>query len=894
MGVVYRATDTRLDRTVAIKALPAEFAADPARLERFEREARTLAQLNHPNLAGIHGVEEQDGGRHLVLEHVEGQSLAERLDRGPLPVDEAVELAAQIAAGVEAAHDAGVIHRDLKPANVMITPEGQAKVLDFGLARADDGTLSSTGMLGAPTLTDAEPVNSPTIPGAILGTAPYMSPEQARGRRVDRRTDIWSFGVVLYEMLAGASPFVGETASDSLGAVLHKSFGFEQLPDATPAHIRRVLERCLERDKTQRYRDIGDVRLDLLASTPEDIAPAGPVRSVLPLVAVFTAVVLGLVAGLTFVLLDRPTPTVARVPAVAASVLMPDGVRVNNVALAPDGQTLVMIGQVFDEERPDASFRGTAYVRDLGDGTVRVVESINDPYCAAFSPDGRWVVFACNSIGGTETDLYRMPADLSAPPALIGSMPPTARVAGWQWFTFTPDSDIAFLDRAEIALVVMDVGTGEEVRRVPIQGDGIDNNFGSFVGPFGDRWISIGAPMYTDEGYREDVLLIDVTTGESTRPLTDAGNAVLAGGDRLFFARGAQMFESGFDRQTLRPTGEIRPVHEDLAARISWTNGEFQLSQNGVLAYLPGGVRGTQRSIVTMDFDFVVTPWSDERQAFQDGIAFSRDGDRIAVVVASANGLFQIWVADTERRRFRRLLAQSGFDLGSPRFTADGESVIASRYNPEGGRGGEIIVMPFDGDGVPRVIFKADDDEGTILAEVSDDGSWLLATVRSTRGERRFVEIPISGEGEPREIEGLHQTSSNLRYAPGGFPMIAYTSAETGAPRLYLRRYQDGVLGAEIPISDEDVLAVGWSRFDETSATLSYLRADRSAHLRTITYDGRIRIGPSESVGELASRFVDVAFTPNKGGVGIRFGEDEDYITRVDIVTDFTGSPPKP
>jgi serine/threonine protein kinase/WD40 repeat protein len=263
MGVVYLARDGRLDRDVAIKTLPVELASDPTRLERFEREARTLAQLNHPNLAGIHGVEERDGARYLVLEYVEGESLADRLDRGPLPVDEAVEYAVQIAAGLEAAHDAGVIHRDLKPANVMITPDGRAKVLDFGLARADDGGQSFGGGLDSPTMTVPQPQHSPTIAGAILGTAAYMSPEQARGRQVDTRTDIWSFGVVLYEMLVGASPFHGETATDSIGAVLHKAFSIEALPEGTPRMVRHVLRRCLERDKTRRLQSIGDVRVEL-------------------------------------------------------------------------------------------------------------------------------------------------------------------------------------------------------------------------------------------------------------------------------------------------------------------------------------------------------------------------------------------------------------------------------------------------------------------------------------------------------------------------------------------------------------------------------------------------------------------------------------------------------
>ena len=212
MGVVYLARDERLDRDVAIKALPEDLDADPVRLERFEREAKTLASLNHPNIAGLYGVEEQDGQKYLIMEHVEGETLGDRLDRGAMPVDEALEIAVEIAAGVEAAHEAGVVHRDLKPDNIKITPDGHVKVLDFGLAR-QAATTSAPDVTISPTVVAA----SPTIPGAILGTAAYMSPEQARGRHVDKRTDVWSFGVILYEMLTGASPFAGETATDSIG-----------------------------------------------------------------------------------------------------------------------------------------------------------------------------------------------------------------------------------------------------------------------------------------------------------------------------------------------------------------------------------------------------------------------------------------------------------------------------------------------------------------------------------------------------------------------------------------------------------------------------------------------------------------------------------------------------
>jgi eukaryotic-like serine/threonine-protein kinase len=360
MGVVYLATDTRLDRRVAIKALPVELASDPARLERFEREARTLAQLNHANLAGIHGVEEQDGAKYLVLEYVEGETLADMLDRGPLPVDEAVELAVQIAAGVEAAHEAGVIHRDLKPANIIVTSDGQAKVLDFGLARTGEPQGSSSGGLDSPTMTSPAIQHSPTIAGAILGTAAYMSPEQARGRRVDRRSDIWSFGVVLYEMLVGASPFVGETVSDSIGAVLHKNLDLGRLPPATPPNVRRVLARCLERDKNRRYRDIGDVRIELEWIGEHPHEPIGRTTASSRLLLIIAAALLPLaIGGWVWVALRLAGSLPKRTPTLELSIQMPKGHEVvGSIAISRDGERLAFVAE-------DESGEQRLWIREL-------------------------------------------------------------------------------------------------------------------------------------------------------------------------------------------------------------------------------------------------------------------------------------------------------------------------------------------------------------------------------------------------------------------------------------------------------------------------------------------------------------------------------------------------
>lgn len=491
MGVVYLATDTRLDRQVAIKALPAELALDPARLERFEREAKTLAQLNHPNLAGIHGVEEQDGAKYLVLEYVEGESLADRLDRGVIPVYEAIELAVKIAAGIEAAHEAGVIHRDLKPANIIVTPDGNAKVLDFGLARNDEGGQSSIGTLDSPTMTTHKLQHSPTIEGAILGTAAYMSPEQARGRRIDKRTDIWSFGVVLYEMLLGASPFVGETASDSIGAVLHKSFDLSQLPIDTPLNVRWVLERCLERDKNLRLQSIGDARIELgrKAVPIEDETPTG---SGMPLSSIVLGGVLIAAAACAAtwwtVSLNHPKPTrnVRKINVITSEesdtpwtmnpVISPDGKR---IAFIRDDQIYVRALDDF-ESIPLPGTEGAVQIawsldsRDLafrtGDEILVMFGATGSPnrvlsnsylqYQIAWTDDGRIITNIDGSTVEDESQLFSIPAIGGSRSIILEADPEVT--ADYHAFASIPGTDVViYQDHKKDSTIPLMASDGE-------------------------------------------------------------------------------------------------------------------------------------------------------------------------------------------------------------------------------------------------------------------------------------------------------------------------------------------------------------------------------------------------------------------------------------------------
>ena len=380
MGEVYRARDTKLDRDVAIKVLPEAFANDDARVRRFEREAKLLASLNHPNIASIYGLEESDGVKALVLELVEGPTLAERIEQGPIPVDETIAIARQIAEALEAGHDAGVIHRDLKPANVKLKEDGTVKVLDYGLAKALEG--------GAPRGEDSELSQSPTLTrqgtqvGTILGTAAYMSPEQAKGKRVDKRADVWAFGAVVYEMLTGERAFAGQDVSDTLAAVLRAEPDFDALPAGMPHAVRQALRLCLTKDLKGRVRAIGDVALamdgafDSARAERESARPSG-------IVGVAGFLLGAIAAGALAWSLLRPDPP--QVMRFTTEVDQLGGTAGEGAKITRDGKTLVYVGEV-DGERQ-------VFRRSLDEADPTAIAGTEGTQQIVVSPDGQWVGF---------------------------------------------------------------------------------------------------------------------------------------------------------------------------------------------------------------------------------------------------------------------------------------------------------------------------------------------------------------------------------------------------------------------------------------------------------------------------------------------------------------------
>jgi len=809
MGVVSLAVDTRLDRQVAIKALPAQFAAVPARLERFEREAKILAGLAHPNIAGIHGVEEQDGNRYLVLEYVEGETLADRLDRGPLPVDEAIEFACQIAQGVEAAHEAGVIHRDLKPANIRITPEGVAKVLDFGLARADEGSSSSSG-LDDPTQTADAPRPSPTLEGAILGTAAYMSPEQARGRRVDARTDVWSFGVVLFEMLVGASPFRGETASDSIGAVLHKSVDLQALPKDTPVKVRRALVRCLARDRADRYRSLADIRIELLAAEDDVDSAVRPRRSW----SVFTAVAVAIVviaAALSVAIVLRPGADPPRV--VRSTIKAPDGIEMFNVSISPDGRRVLMVGRPIDPAARSSDAR-VVYVRDL-DGAVwqRVGGSERSVY-AEFSPDGRRIGIL-SAVEANEREFRIAPADLSSPAVATFRLDPMYYFPDG-WITWWGPDRIALIAPAPQRLDVIDVGSGSVVSSVGVS-EGQEKVLLAWSARLSERYAVIGTYRYEEGSGFNDLALLDLETGDSREFIRDASDPHLISETLLAFTRDESILVVEFDPETASVVGDFRVVEED-GRRSNWGHTRFAASDRGDLLYVEGGAQGMERRVV------VTEPDGTERFFEEQGrpiiqLRISPDGERIAVTLVSAGGAFEVWVSEVDRPRLRRLLPRVRADIDSPVFMPGGDRLLVTRSTDERL---ELLLVSFDGSEEPLAVLGLPGGTFVSVNSVSPDGRWAWV--------RRFESGIVSRarlwlDGSERIDDPINDAAVwNVNESPDGSGLISFSSTSSGRPELFIARVEGDGITTPLPISAEPLWGHTWTYIGDQELAIRCVR----------------------------------------------------------------------
>jgi Tol biopolymer transport system component len=856
MGEVYRATDTKLGREVAIKRLPEAFASDPARLARFEREARLLASLNHPSIAHLYGLETAtlpDGTsvRLIAMELVEGEDLAQRLKRGPIPVDEALAIAKQIAEGLEEAHEKGIVHRDLKPANVKVTPDGKVKVLDFGLAKAWEGPgAASSDLSQSPTLAQAG-----TAAGLILGTAAYMAPEQARGKAIDKRADVWAFGVVLFEMLTGRRLFEGETVSDVLAAVLKTEPEWAALPAATPSRIRGLLRRCLARDPKKRLRDVGEARLvveEVLAGTagPEEASPSALVgarawseRSWMALALL--ASILAIAFGTLWARSSLRGP--GRTPVLRATIPLPPGLQLDGVgspvlALSRDGRTLAFVA------RGETGVQGL-YVRALDSAEAVLVPGSDTAEGPFFSPDGRWVAFAVgvSLTGGPPPALRKY----SLETRLTQTVCPLDDYFGGVW---RKDGSILFVGFLPGGLWT-----------VPAKGGAPRPVFERFRHAGREAPMRVGWPDLLPDGRtvllddweapgESNLVTVDLSSGEMRDlGLRGWGARFLPTGHLVYAGTDGSLMAVPFDVRSLRPSGT--PVALAVATAMARNNAPaFAFSDDGTLVRATGYLKGSTREpmrVVAVTAGGSRSVLSPEADLYARGFALSPDGRRIAVSTADDT----IWVIDTQRGTRVKLPPAPIVDVLSLRWSPDGRSLLLAAARERGGYG--ILRRNADGTGSLETLLEAKGE--------SEPVGWapgtraLFSFVRTMGVEATFMQQDPGAQ--PRVVFAEAGGVVGASISPDG-RYIAFDSGASGDFQVHVR-----------PVSGEGervtVTASGgrWPVWSRDGRTLFFRRGRQVLAVPATVTGGGIRFGQERAVLEW-----DVARSFDVGPDGTFYG----------------------
>jgi Tol biopolymer transport system component len=775
MGEVYQAHDTKLGRDVAIKVLPEAFAHDPDRLSRFQREAKMLASLNHPNIATIHGLEQSGGTSYLVMELVSGETLAERVKAGALGIEEALKIAVQIAEALEAAHEKNIIHRDLKPANVKVTPEGKVKVLDFGLAKAFAGDASTEDIGNSPTLSRAA-----TMQGVILGTAAYMSPEQARGKAVDKRTDIWAFGCVLYELVTGKQAFHGEDITEILAAVVKTEPDWSYFPESTPAAIRLLLRRCLQKDKTLRMQSAGDARIEIqeaLAAPANMAAPTTALgtrgwreRLAWPAVAGLLAVIaIGFAIG--FVLRAPKPPQLMQAVRLsteigadlslytasgAAAILSPDGTRLTLVAAGSDQKRRIYVRSI--DQLQATALSGT--------------ENAGDPF---FSPDGQWIGFFADG------KLKKISVQGGAAVTLCDA--PNGRGGSWG-----EDGTIVFTPAVRVPLAKVSSAGG-----MPQPLTTLDKQAGEIT----QRWPQVlpdgKAVLFTSTThgtYYEDaeIVVYSMASGQRKTVQRDGFHARYLPSGHLVYMHEGTLFAVPFDLKRLEVTGQPAPMLEGVVTAPGNGGAQFSFSETGNLVYLAGRSGGQNVSIYWMDHDGKFTPLRETPGEYRN-LAFSPDGKRLALEIFDGKRR-DIWLYEWERDTLTRLTFASEINR-NPVWTPDGQRIVYSSQE----KGGAIALWWIRADGSGNAQRLAESKTTQAEGSWSPDGKVLAFTQQNPDTNFDIMTLPIEGNEKvgwkPGEVKPF-VNSTFIEWEPAFSPdgrLLAYASSESGNFEVYVRPF---------------------------------------------------------------------------------------------------------
>jgi len=813
MGEVYRARDTNLKRDVALKVLPNAFAGDAERMARFQREAEVLASLNHPNIATIHGVED----RALVMELVEGNA-----PKGPLPFDEAWKIASQIATALEYAHERGIMHRDLKPANIMITPDGVVKLLDFGLAKAFSNQRE----------TSASAENSPTLTlgatevGVILGTAAYMAPEQARGKAVDKRADIWSFGVVLYEMLTGERPFHGEDAGDILASVIKEQPNF----DKVPAKARSLIENCLEKDPKRRLRDIGDAWRLLSRDGERAESVAIPAHSR----ARFRWISWGVVALLLFALTAlgfvhfRETPP--REQSLRYQIPSPGTAVPQFPALSPDGHNLAFVA---NNGGPNQ-----VWVRAMDTLDARALAGTDGATYPFWSPDGAYVGFF------TDGKLKKI--------AIAGGPPQTlCEATSGRGGTWNRDGVILFSPGPASVISRVPAAGGTPVPVTKFLGNGGStegNRFPAFL-PDGVHFLYNAGSDKTDAA---GVFWGSLNGDGAVRIVPDVSNALYAppaspgSTGHLLFRREETLMALPFDPEGLKTAGDAFPVAEQVPTSGNNGFGAFSVSENGILVYRSGGAATSGRELVWMDRTGKRLGTLGKPGDFM-GIAVSPDEKTVALRIGTGSQS-DVWLEDMGRGVLSRFTFRSGISR-NPVWSPDGSRLVFG-FQSLGTYSSEIYQRPAGGNGQEELLLHAG--INGYPNDWSPDGKWI---VYSQTGQKTALDLwllPLNGDRKPVPYLQTPFDETGARFSPDG-RWMAYQSNESGRFQVYVQTVPPS--GAKYQISSAGGSVPNWGR---DGKELSYVSADQKLMAVPVKLGATVEAGtplPLFPIPETATSF---------------------------------------
>ncbi len=768
MGEVYRARDTALNREVALKILPDAFADDPDRLARFTREAQTLAALNHPHIAQVYGFEHSGNVRALVMELVEGEDLAQRIARGAIPLDEALPIARQITEALEVAHEQGIIHRDLKPANIKVRPDGAVKVLDFGLAKAMDLTAASS----------ATAMNSPTLSiyatqaGLIIGTAAYMAPEQARGKPVDRRVDIWAFGIVLFEMLAGRRPFDGDETSDALASILKSEPAWQLLPIETPAVIHGLLRRCLQKDRHQRLQHMGDARLDL--EDAQRAMPAGATAAPVRLARrerLLWAAALTLASLATAATVWR-TPDAAEMPEMRVEITTPETSTWQH-AISPDGRAMAFAA---------AGPRGRQlWLRSFDATAPRALPGTEGAEYPFWSPDQRSIGFFTRNL------LKRVEVDGGQPRTLASVFTP----AGGTW---NGDGAILYSDRDNIFRVSAENG-GDSHEVTPRRVLELAARLPQFL-PDGRHFL-----FYVARGGEAAGVYVGELGKDSAHRILSADWPALYGSGHLWFVRGGTLYAQRFDLKTQALGDSVSRIADNVGSGLF--AAAFSTSVAGPVAYRAGAGQ-SRRQLVWFDRSGKQLGRAGEEGMLLSNPSLSSDGRHVAVQRTLKENI-DLWMLDLQRNVFTRLTDDPGID-SMPVWSPDGARIV---FNKTRGETGSLAMITIDRTREDEELRIPSEGE-KIACDWSADGQFVLyKQVDPATGTTDLWALPMSGDRTPLPVVKSPHDERDGQFSPDA-KWVAYESDESERPEIYIQPFPGP--GTKVRISVEGGSQVRWRR----------------------------------------------------------------------------------